>query len=175
MKRRKFVLGLGSLAAGGTAILGTNAVSSGFIDDREIIGNMPADGNAYVAFRKDSNTHGWAVDYDGDGRLQLNFSDNGLGGLGVNVDSRLNFDDVFNVFNADADDYEVWFDVQNTPGTGHPNWIYADDDKTDKVNSPGNAELVPAGNSNTYGVHLDMLDRNTFPSSLEVDVHLEPV
>jgi len=58
MERRKFVVGLGSLAAGGAAVTGTGAVSQFNSGDRDISAEVVGDASAYVALTKYDNGQG---------------------------------------------------------------------------------------------------------------------
>ena len=97
MERRKFVLGLGSLAAGGAAAMGTGAVN--FMYAPRNIGVAVADDDR--AFVKLEPTSPYAsLTNSGDRQLSLNFDEDAAPtgeGLNPNADSR--FDEVFRVKN----------------------------------------------------------------------------
>ncbi|HKL28377.1 MAG TPA: hypothetical protein VJ898_03820, partial [Natrialbaceae archaeon] len=56
MDRRKFLVGMGSLAAGGAAVMGTGAFNSTDIR-REVSVNVADDNQAYVSFDPTSGQH----------------------------------------------------------------------------------------------------------------------
>jgi len=97
MQRRKFVLGLGSLAAGGAAATGTGAFS--FTQtDRNISLDVVADNNAYLALQ----SQGENSEYSGynNGKLEFTLdSDANVPGDGLNPDSVYLFDGIGRVAN----------------------------------------------------------------------------
>ena len=124
MDRRKFVIGMGSLAAGGAAAMGTGAVSQFNSGDRTIEVETVGDASAYIALQRpdsglsDPNSsngdtrNGNFVKYSNE-KLRLDFtsnnptsarsgdpqSGNSLGGDGVNPDSTYYFDGTFEIRN----------------------------------------------------------------------------
>ena len=143
MERRKFVIGLGSLAAGGAAATGTGAVSQFNSGDRGIEIETVGDASAYIALqRPDSGLsdsgdtrNGNFVEFDGDNALQLDFTSdnptsarsgdpqqgNSLGGDGVNPGSTYYFDGTFEIRNLSNNsgngvgEVEVWIE-EDIPG-----------------------------------------------------------
>lgn len=121
MERRKFVIGLGSLAAGGAAATGTGAMSQFNSGDRSIEVETVSDASAYIALqRPDSGLsdggdtrNGNFVEFNGDDALELDFTSdnptsarsgnvtqgNSLGGSGVNPGSTYYFDETFEIRN----------------------------------------------------------------------------
>lgn len=82
MERRKFVIGLGALATGSAAAVGTGAVTS-VRADRGFKVDVAGDENAYVGLT--GNTDSAFVNHSDD-TLSLDFaSDSGNGGKGVNI------------------------------------------------------------------------------------------
>ena len=114
MERRKFVVGLGALAAGSGAAVGTGAFSSASTGDRTVEVEVTGDANAYLALEPVSkgeqggNGHFARINEDGELELVLDGS-NDLGsedrlpdfqqGSGVNPDSTYKFDNVFRIGN----------------------------------------------------------------------------
>jgi len=85
MERRKFLIGIGSLTAGGAAATGTGAVTSFSADDREANINIANDNRGLFALRP--NTDGNVIRQGSDGKFLVDFTANGRAG-GVNTDSR---------------------------------------------------------------------------------------
>ncbi|WP_435065559.1 hypothetical protein [Halobaculum sp. EA56] len=104
MERRKFVVGLGSLAAGGAAAMSTGAVSS-FEAERAITGRTVKDSEANLQFRP-GNQHGGKAEFanvgDSGGELEL-----ALKFPSLNPDAFQAFDDVFKITNTGPEDLEV--------------------------------------------------------------------
>ncbi len=75
MNRRNFVIGLGALSAGGTAAIGTGAFSS-VSANRDISVEVADDSEAYLTLNSESEY----AEQDGDGLLELDFSQEVDGG-----------------------------------------------------------------------------------------------
>jgi hypothetical protein len=110
MRRRKVLAGLGSLAAGGAALMGTGAFSSSEVSGREINVNVAADSDAFVelnALADNRGDNGPTYAKEANGQLQLLFNGDsfddgnviGAGPQGLNPNSEYNFDEVFQVGN----------------------------------------------------------------------------
>ena len=86
MERRKFVIGLGSLAAGGAAAMGSGAFTPNISSqDRTMAIDVVADDVGIMQFF----ARGAFTEISGDGRAQINFGE--AAGDGVNVDSIVEF------------------------------------------------------------------------------------
>ncbi|MFB6107089.1 MAG: hypothetical protein ABEJ70_08965 [Halobacteriaceae archaeon] len=98
MQRRKFIVGLGSLAAGGAAAIGTGAISaSGF--NRDLTGKVVNDSNGYVQVVEGSKNKGLIEYQGGEAAIALNEPEDGPDpeGKGVNSDSINYFDGLMNI------------------------------------------------------------------------------
>jgi len=119
MERRKFVIGLGSLAAGGAAATGTGALSQAAATRAVDIG-VVNDSSAVLGLKNDvsslENTE--YTSYE-NGSLQLQFGENadlsndGISGDGLNPDSTLDFDNVFRIQSQGQDTLQVSIDKSN--------------------------------------------------------------
>jgi hypothetical protein len=87
MKRRKYLLGFGSLVAGSAAALGTGAFSSGSIPDRQVTAKVDSDVDAQIALIPGEDPD-VSLD-DGEITLDLTGSEN----QGVNINSRYTWGD----------------------------------------------------------------------------------
>jgi hypothetical protein len=102
MERRKFVLGVGALAAGGAAAVGSGAFTTSS-SDRTVDVNVAADSSGFVGIKALDGTFASGT---GDGQLELNFnSDSGLGifdgdAQGLNPSSTFNFPELFRISNV---------------------------------------------------------------------------
>ncbi|WP_253738386.1 hypothetical protein [Halohasta salina] len=139
MERRKFVVGLGSLAAGGAAAMGTGAVSQFSSGNRTIEAEIVGDQAAYVALQRPEDglsdggdtRNGNFVKFSGSpNKLELDFTSdnptsarsgdpqqgNSLGGDGVNPSSTYYFDGTFEIRNlsnnsgSGVGELDVWID-----------------------------------------------------------------
>jgi hypothetical protein len=108
MRRRKFLVGMGSLAAGGAAATGTGAFTTMASGDRTMSVKVAEDSTAYVELKED----GKYAKQTGDGKLKLYFDDSqGVFEGGVNPDSTYNFEDVFGV-GADHEFGDTYFYIE---------------------------------------------------------------
>ena len=103
MERRKFVVGLGSLAAGGAAATGTGAFSR-VSSKRTLSVQAVKDNKAYLGLKETESPNESYVDFDDKNHLRIrldgdnpNLEDGG--GIGVNSDSTTVFKDLFKIVN----------------------------------------------------------------------------
>ena len=113
MKRRSFLLGAGSAAAGGSALIGTGAFSR--IDaQRSVTVQVAEDPNAYLGMNDcigdDGNPtpNSSFADLDDLGHLRVDMGESGNGGSGVNSESISWFDNVFQLCNQGKEDVCLW-------------------------------------------------------------------
>jgi len=117
MKRRKFIIGTGALAAGGVAALGTGAFN--FADvKRGIDVNVTDDASAFLALEDTSDY----ADGSGD-QLQINFD-----GDGLNEDLDYSFTGVFAIRNQGLQSVGVW--LEDDDNNDAVQWYGADNDDT---------------------------------------------
>jgi len=162
MQRRKFVVGMGSLAAGASAVMGTGAISESTME-RGVRGRFANDKNAYISITPCPN-NGQHVSYDGPtGQMYLDFGNTG-GGNGLNTDSLNWFDGVFRVKNQNPEreryQYSVWIENPNKK------LMFYDRGKEDTpIQNPGNAVEMKTQHGNDgypstrgIGVRVDLRD-----------------
>ena len=148
MERRKFLLGVGGTAIGGSALLGTGAFSR-VESQRKVTIQVAHDSDAYLGL-KDLNTPNSEnfVDYDDDGHIEIDIGDFGdetyeyETGVGVNSDSFTWFDGMFEICNqGKADITELYYELPE----GVPENNYFDSPEKDPDARPDNvnAETVP--------------------------------
>ena len=125
MDRRKFMLGLGSLAAGGAAAMGTGAFTS-IQGDRSVKIDVSGDAGAFLRLEGNDTPNGneYVVD-DGTGgsTLSLDFSSTSQGGTGLNQNADTIIRDLFTIENQGPE--KVFIGVTNLPDGMS---IYADAD-----------------------------------------------
>ena len=115
MQRRKFLVGMGSIAAGGAAVMGTGAMSSVAANRSAQFVIAPDSNSAYLKldapntlengeYAKDSTEHG------GD-QLYLAFNDEAdVTGDGLNANAEHWFDEVFRITNHGANTLQTYVD-----------------------------------------------------------------
>jgi len=122
MQRRKFLVGIGSLAAGGAAATGTGAFSFAQTD-RDISLEVVPDRAAYFTFEQ-GNENGEYADVNADGKLVLNIDDNAdVGGGGLNPDSVYLFDDIARIRNQGNQEIEVSVPDTTSDGFWSTNFV----------------------------------------------------
>ena len=175
MQRRKFLVGMGSLAAGGAATMGTGAFAS--VEATRSVGvNVAGDGSAYLGLEKASpyaNVSGK--------QLQLEFDDNGKDGKGVNADAVTTFDGVFRMVNNGPNPLDItidksglenpdrWFFVPKDvyeeysgdypEDSFYPSWD--DFGGYESTNASGGG--LDSGGSTLVGVAIDTRDKGSLP------------
>lgn len=113
MQRRKFVIGMGALASGTAAVIGTGAFTS-VTAARDIDVEVADDASAYLRLEGTGGANSHYVTDDGNGgTLTIDLSsDNatGKGGQGVNPDAVTEIDDLFAVENQGTQEVTVDID-----------------------------------------------------------------
>jgi hypothetical protein len=134
MQRRKFVVGLGSLAAGSGAAMGTGAFDA-VQADRTIKIDVSGDAGAFLRLEANDTPNGNEyVEDDGTGgtTLSLDFTETDEGGTGLNQNARTIIRDLFTIENQGTQ--KVYIGVTNLPEGMS---IYADDDSGSVPGSAG--------------------------------------
>jgi len=172
MKRRKFVVGLGSLAAGGAAAMGTGAFTRSEVD-RDMTGRVRADnGDAYVGIQASGGPNDFIVAEsasvsDGsanDGVVGLDFNGNGTGG-GLNYDSVNWFDNVFHLVNRGTQPVKFYIEDNTDSELSPPAFqFYRYDDPSVSLEGSGNAVSKGVGDALSVGIKVDLRDRNLTPN-----------
>lgn len=193
MERRKFIVGIGSLAAGTSAALGTGAVSQFNSGDRGIEVETVGDASAYIALQRpqdglsdsggtrngnfvEYNNHKLELDFTSDNPTSARSGDpqqgNSLGGDGVNPDSTYYFDGTFEILNlsnnsgSGVGEIEVWID-ENIDGITFYTGTSAG--SRTALNSSNRAQLSP-GQPLDVGVKIvqEDLSSDTIDETFEV-------
>jgi len=98
-------MGLGSLAAGGAATIGTGAFAS-VEATRTVNVDVVGDQAAYLGLSPESPY----AEYTSNNQLKLDFGPNGDGGQGVNADAVTTFDGVFMMMNNGPNELDITID-----------------------------------------------------------------
>jgi hypothetical protein len=110
MERRKFLIGAGSLAAGGAAALGSGAFTS-VQADRSVDVTVAGDANAFLALEPSPSANGnYATTNDGTLAIQLDGSDDTPAGDGVNDNAVTKIKDVFRMQNQGTQPIYVYIE-----------------------------------------------------------------
>lgn len=109
MKRRHVLLGVGA-AASGSALIGTGAFSR-VESHRNVTIQVAEDPDAYLGLSgtESENSNNY-VELDDNGHLEIDISDSGNDGEGVNSNSRTWFDELFDICNQGKEDACVYWE-----------------------------------------------------------------
>ena len=191
MERRKFVIGLGSLAAGGAAATGTGAFTETTAErDGEI--NIQNDANAFLGIKPGQypnsqyvKTGGTGNSAEGEVYIEMNGNSPGAGS-GVNINATTTYDSMLQVTNQAGARKEVWITHSsfNNRVTGfmddedviiYPSGGQADrssdvpDHSAANMESSSNAVSLAPGQSVFVGLYFDTTgaDKNNDPTTDE--------
>jgi len=145
MERRKFVVGLGALAAGSSAAVGTGAFSAALIDDRDVDIEVVGDDAALIQLVpgydevENSTVSGDRVFHDDDEKLAISFDDD-EGGDGINPSSTYQVgaidDDVVAATASQAEQSDLINNWEDTVLYGPADPALGRPDETDLVDDP---------------------------------------
>jgi hypothetical protein len=143
MQRRKFIAGLGSLAAASAAAVGTGAFNFANVE-RSANMQVVGDKKAFLAL---NDTSDYAVGGN-NGTLQLAFGKSAdVTGSGINQESDYSFTGVFSITNQGSQPVGVW--IEDNDGDDAVNWYGTEsDDNSDfstSIEGPGNAYQLDVG------------------------------
>jgi len=156
MERRKLLIGVGSLAAGGAAAIGTGAVET-ISADRTLDVEVADDANAYLGI--EPNTDSQFVEEES-GMVAIDFaSDTTVGGNGVNNDAYTEVRPAFHLVNQSSN--TLFVDIRN---------VFRNNDISSSQNNndgfSGGGTTVPAG------IDLQFIASGTAPNFDSGDVGL---
>jgi len=133
MQRRNLLIGMGSLAAGGAATIGTGAFTS-VAAGRNVSVSVAGDADAYLGIEAGDSPH---AQMDG-GTLGLNFDGSEASGDGLNTDAFTKFNKLFSIQNNGPERIAVWLD------DGDPD--------NPEVNNGASADLIEELGVNSYNI-----------------------
>lgn len=141
MDRRKFLVGVGGAAVGGSALVGSGAFTK-VESQRQVSIEVATDPNAYLGLAPtDSLNSQNYVSLDDNGHLQIDVGEipseeNEIGGDGVNSDSYTYFDNMFTMCNQGKADAMISYELPDPPssrGDINDDWTAPDPDHDDQV------------------------------------------
>lgn len=171
MERRKFMLGIGSLAAGGAAAMGTGAFTT-VKANRDITVKAAGDASAFLQIKKAEENGDVTpnadeyVETNDDGVVSMDFSSTEAGGSGVNYDATTIFDNLIDITNQGSQKINVGVDLSTEPEVLG---IYAEGEQGNSEDNTGFAvrnyddssaeaqwenELEPGGTLENIGVYI---------------------
>ena len=160
MQRRKFLVGMGSLAAGSAAAMGTSAFS--FVQaNRDVTVSVAGDSSALLKLEPNSGPNGEYAETE-NGEVALDFTDTSEGGSGLNDRTFVNFEDVLTVTNQGTQPVNLSVDV---PGgqSAVPTADFAVSGNPEDVKrhatlgtDPSGTATLAAGDSNIIGFFFNL-------------------
>jgi hypothetical protein len=182
MERRKFLVGMGSLAAGGAAAMGTGAFSA-TAAERDLSVEIADDDEAYLTFDTDlgnSPDNNYEYAQVSEEEMSISFSTNNAGGEGVNPNSVNYFDDVFALINKGTEPLSIWVELNG--GLGNHIDVYplaGNNGRDDTIVGESNALSAPwatgVGSTTRVGIMIDTTEVDSENNLLEgsITVHAE--
>jgi hypothetical protein len=154
VKRRKMLLGLGSLAAGGAAAMGTGAFTSTEAN-RSMYISRADDSQAFLQLTACTGPNGdFVYDYGDDLEVDISGDDwTGVTGEGVNSMAITQFDCVFKIANQGTQEVEVAIDDSNISMPDRLTFYQGSDPSSD-LESWGNVTLG-IGDAVHVGMEVD--------------------
>jgi len=180
--RRKFLIGAGSVAAGGSALFGTAATTTFNLNNRSVGANVVADSDGALKLT-DGESQGDIIN-EVDGKLEIDFAAGGGGG--VNVGSVVEVGDpvdptadpAFVVTNQTTGEIEIDFEFVaspnyevNTDGS-ELTFVFRDDDGSTQRTMVVNESSVPnSGDTETasFGSGRELAAGGTIEVAIKVD------
>jgi len=98
MQRRNLLIGMGSLAAGGAATIGTGAFTS-VQANRTVTIATADDSDAYLAFDQTDATNSSYVGTNSNGSIYIDLDNNSVSGDGLNANATTQINDLFKIRN----------------------------------------------------------------------------
>lgn len=138
MNRRRFLIGVGSLTAGGSVVVGSGAFSAAEMN-RDANINVVNDSNGLIALTPGPNVESDVVREE-NGELTIDFTADGSAG-GVNINSRYQvgtFETGHNTTDAEPieEDSDIGnnyaFSIKNLDTTEHTMWVHYEADNIDE-------------------------------------------
>ncbi|WP_299331691.1 hypothetical protein [Haloplanus sp.] len=118
MQRRKFIAGVGSLAAGAAAVTGTGAFTS-VSANRSIAVEVADDANAFLGLEAADSANADAFVTNTGGTIAVDVSNTDAGGQGINRNAATAIDDLFVVTNQGTSDvFTIIRDDTSTTANG---------------------------------------------------------
>ncbi|OYR62888.1 DUF1102 domain-containing protein [Halorubrum ezzemoulense] len=163
MQRRKFVVGLGALASGGAAAIGTGAFTS-VEADRSVDVEVAGDANAYLALKQipgEPNSQQYVTNQSGEIGFDFSDSNGNVNGTGFNPDATTEVDNLLMVANQGTQSAFVSVDLSNLTTGSADVMIYAD-------GASGNTGYTGSGTDITTNT-VELAPGDSMTINLEVD------
>jgi len=157
MRRRKLMIGLGALTAGGSAAFGTEAFTS-VEAQRNVDVYVAGDASAFVALTEtDSDGTSEYVSSESDGTLQVNIDDENadVGGSGVNDDAITVFSNLFKILNQGSQTVSVYVEEESEAVTFQSGG--------NSIEKAEDAVELDVGEEIVVGIEVDTLNNDVDP------------
>lgn len=168
MDRRKFLIGMGSTAAGASALVGSGAFTFAQMD-RGIQVDVVNDDKAYLALKEGGENGEYASVNSGE--IEFEFTDGQVNGNGINQNSVYLFDDVARVINKGSQTIGLTIPDTSTNGWWSTNFVAyvgTDDNRRSIWGKDGNTSNFDQQlNGGGIGSLDDLMDTGT---DVKIDV-----
>ena len=188
MERRKFLVGVGGTAIGGSALVGSGAFSR-VESDRTVKIAVAEDPDAYLGLDECDTLHGDNYVEFEDGHLKVDIGDfapdDDDRGIGVNSNSRTWLDSVFQICNQGKEAAGIWLDADPNTAEGGEDAVkfYRGDDRDRRVDNEDDPIVLDVGECICVGIQTtthglsegdDLLNDDEITIYADVDVSGEP-
>jgi hypothetical protein len=170
MQRRKFIAGMGSLAAAGAAGIGTGAFTS-VQAERDITIQTAGDADAFLGISPASGPNGQYASTNNDGTVSLDFTSNDAASdTGLNDEAKVNIEDVLDITNNGTQSVYVTVMVEDNNGNtgrdvaGLSEFGISGDDDYDFARTAGkyDGDKLPTGESVGMGFFFNWNGNSSF-------------
>lgn len=161
MRRRKLLIGLGALSAGGSAAFGTEAFTSAQAE-RNVDVSVAGDQSSFLALEKtDSANAGTYVDVESDDTLEIILDGEDQDGGGVAQDAITELDDLFKILNQGSQAVNVYFQDDSDAVTFRSNGS--------PIEGAGNSVELGVGEQMVVSLTVDTLNNEVDTNSTILD------
>jgi hypothetical protein len=169
MERRKFVVGLGALASGSAAAVGTGAFTS-VNAERSVDVEVAGDANAYLGLEPVSSSPNSAYVQVNSGEVSFDFSDsndnlnNATSGAGFNPDAVTDVEDLLRVTNQGTQDVDFSVDLSGL-NTGNADVTLSTDELAGESDLVANSITISPGESIILDLEVDTIGQGPATAS----------
>jgi hypothetical protein len=146
MQRRKFLIGAGSIAAGGAAVMGTGAFSQATVSARDFEGTVSNDNEALLRLNPTVSPY---AEQSSDGELDVLID-------GLNQNSTFTFPQVFRIHNDGTQSVDISINLGSNPGGIITSVLGSGVGSNSSTNLASNSINIGSGGSLDVGVKLDV-------------------
>jgi Protein of unknown function (DUF1102). len=163
MRRRKFLIGAGSLAAAGAGAIGTGAVTS-VSADRSVDVETASDATAFLSIEPENTPNGNEYVNVTSGTVELDFTSTDSGGSGINMNATTVFDNLLRITNQGTQEVIVGYTHPASPNGNFA--LFHEDPDLDELE--GGNEQGGGDTDGTFPTNDGQLNINTISNSTDL-------